>query len=122
MDKAEPYDRHKAGARGEALAIAWLINRNWTVFTCFQNQSMCDLVAIKSRGVARAEVMLLEVRHVGPNSKRAEGLTEAQHRAGVTLMMVYHDGQVEIAPEWSLRSVKKDRSARAKAQRDEDGE
>lgn len=118
MTAAAPYERHRAGARGEALALAWLINRNWTVFTCFQHQSMCDLVAIKSRGAAPAEVLLLEVRHVGPNSRRAEGLTQVQIDAGVTLMMVHHDGQVELDPEWSRKYVKKDRSARAKAERE----
>ena len=58
------YDRHRAGARGEALAVAWLANRDWYVFTAWQKQSPCDLVAVKLRGVAPAEVMLLEVRYV----------------------------------------------------------
>lgn len=111
------YDRHRSGARGECLAMAWLINRNWTVFKCFQSQSMCDLVAVKARGAARADVLLLEVRYVGPNSRRAEGLTQTQLDAGVKLLMIYDDGHVELDPEWSRKYVKKDRSARAKAER-----
>ena len=113
------YDRHRAGARGEALAVAWLANRDWYVFTAWQKQSPCDLVAVKLRGVAPAEVMLLEVRFVGPNSKRPEGLTAKQKRSGVKLMVVNHDGQIELEPDWSKTVVKKDRSARSKAQRDQ---
>ena len=48
------YDRHRAGARGEALAVAWLTNRDWYVFTAWQSQSPCDLVAVKLRGVGFA--------------------------------------------------------------------
>ena len=113
------YERHRTGARGEALAIAWLITREWSVFKCFQAQSPCDLVCIKMRGAARAEVILLEVRYGGPNSRRCEGLTLAQHRAGVKLMVVHHDGQVEIEPEWSKTMFKKDRSATARRKPEE---
>ena len=112
------YDRHRAGARGEALAVAWLANQDWYVFTAWQKQSQCDLVAVKLRGVARAEVMLLEVRHVGANSKRPEGLTANQKRSGVKLMVVNYDDQIEFEPDWSKTVVRNDRSARAKAKRD----
>ncbi len=80
------YDRHRAGARGEALAVAWLTNRDW----------------------------------YGPNSKRPEGLTAAQKRSGIKLMVVNYDGQIDLDPEWSKHVVRKDRSARAKAKRDEE--
>ena len=114
------YDRHRAGARGEALAVAWLTNRDWYVFTAWQSQSPCDLVAVKLRGVARAEIMLLEVRYVGPNSTRPEGRTAAQKRSGIKLMVVNYDGQIDLDPDWSKTVTRKDRSARAKARRDDD--
>ena len=99
--------KHRHGARGEALAIAWLISRDWYVFKCFQPQSPADLIAMKMQGSRPAETMLLEVRYRGPESNRPSGLSYEQKRAGIKLMVIHHDGHVEMDPEWSRRSNEK---------------
>lgn len=96
--------KHRTGARGEAIAIAWLISRDWYVFKCFQSHSPADIVAIKMQGSRPAQVLMLEVRYQGIESGRPEGLSYNQLKAGVKLMIVHHDGHVDLDPEWSRRS------------------
>ena len=96
--------KHRTGARGEAIAIAWLVSRDWYVFKCFQPHSPADLVAIKLQGGRPAEIMMLEVRYRGIESSRPGGLSYEQLTAGVKLMIVHHDGHVDLDPAWSRRS------------------
>ena len=100
------YTNHQSGARGEALAIAYLVSRGYYAYKCFQDKSPVDIVALKMQGNRKAESTLFEVRYQSEHGQRPHGLNEQQRRNGIKLMIVHHDGHVEIDPAWSLRVPK----------------
>ncbi len=86
------YGPHATGKAAEAVAIAWLSRRKYECFTAWGSHSLCDLVALKRRGVVAASVTLIEVRatdYAGTGHRR---LSADQARAGVELLLVYPDG------------------------------
>ena len=101
------------------VARRWLRRLTTAIGMCSRRgvQSPCDLVAVKLRGVARAEIMLLEVRCVG-QIQSARGLTAAQKRSASCSSFIMTAGRPH--PDWSKTVTRKDRPARAKARRDDD--
>lgn len=86
------YGPHATGKAAEATAIAWLSRRKYECFTAWGSHSLCDLVAVKRRGVVAASVTLIEVRATDYAGKNHRRLSADQVKAGVELLLVYPDG------------------------------
>jgi hypothetical protein len=81
------YESHRKGAHAEAVALSWLLNEGYFVFTNFAGRGPVDLVAVDS---GTPNVILIDVKavvHVRRSRQRPRR-SEIQKRLGVRLLMV----------------------------------
>ena len=87
------YLNHTNGARGELIAAAWFLHRNWMVYRNVVGHGPADLAVVRLRN-AKPEFHLVEVRYVSPTSS-ARPLSRVQKMLGVTMALVGSDGSVD---------------------------
>ena len=95
------YFNHRIGQWAEYQAAAFFTRRKFEVYL-HNGQSLCDLIAVKRKGV-RLITHLVEVKYKNlesPNSANNKGLRDNQKRYGVKLLVVNSDGT--IVPHFEL--------------------
>ena len=81
------YEPHRRGAHAESVALAWLLNEGYFVFTNFAGRGPVDLVAVDS---GTPNVILIDVKAAvySGRTRQRPRLSEIQKRLGVRLLMV----------------------------------
>ena len=81
------YESHRKGAHAESVALAWLLNEGYFVFTNFAGRGLVDLVAIDC---GTPNVILIDVKAAVYSglTRRRPRLSELQKRLGVRLLVV----------------------------------
>ena len=81
------YESHRKGAHAESVALAWLLNEGYFVFTNFAGRGPVDLVAVDS---GTPNVILIDVKAVvySGSTRQRPRLSEIQKRLGVRLLTV----------------------------------
>ena len=88
------YINHRVGQWAEYKAAAFLTRRKFEVYFHTGSQSICDLVAIKRKGV-RLITHLIEVKfHSLENESNHKHLRPDQKKYGVKLLVVSSDGTI----------------------------
>ena len=83
-------------AWAEAIAISWLLHRNWTVCKNVSGHGFVDLICTRTQGAARARTLLLDVKYYSQENRSYGRLSDVQKRAGVKILMVEGDGNCRI--------------------------
>ena len=81
------YEPHRRGAHAESVALSWLLNEGYFVFTNFAGRGPVDLVAIDS---GTPNVILIDVKAAvySGRTRQRPRLSEIQKRLGVRLLTV----------------------------------
>lgn len=88
------YFNHRVGQWAEYKAAAFLTRRKFEVYSHSGSQSICDLVAIKRKGV-RLVIHLIEVKyHSLETESNHKPLRPDQKKFGVKLLVVSSDGTI----------------------------
>jgi len=87
------------GSWAEAIAVSWLLHRNWTVCKNVSGHGFVDLVATRAQGLRGAKTRLIDVKYYNEDNRTYTKLTDQQRYAGVWILLVHGDGNCEFIDE-----------------------